>query len=97
MKKLCVYFLPVFIFSFMLCGCGRNKVMDNDVVNTPVITPAVTVSPTVSPSLNPSMMPDVTDGNVNDTNGIITENDNGVLKDENTVTSSPNPSASTKP
>lgn len=97
MKKLCVYFLPVFIFSFMLCGCGRNKVADNTVVNTPVVTPMITTSPSASPTVSPSMIPDVTDGNVNDTDGIITENDNGALKGEHTVTSSPKPGATTKP
>lgn len=98
MKKIFAYFLPVFIFSFMLCGCGRDKVTEDDtVINTPVISPVITVSPSVSPSVKPSssMIPEIEDGNVNDTDGIISENDNGTLN--NSTTSSPKPEATIKP
>ena len=94
MKKIFAYFLPVIVFSVFLCACGRDRVDDNTVLNTPVVSPTITMTPSASPS----MVPDMSNGDVNDTDGIITESDNG-NSTGNLVpgTSSPAPSASAKP
>ena len=98
MKKFFAYFLAVSVFSLALCGCGRDRVEEDNVINTPVVTPMITLAPTSSPSPSPSMMPDKNDGEVNDKNGIIEENDNDTTKDDSVPsTVTPAPSASTKP
>ena len=91
MKRLFVYFLPVLVLSFALCGCGRNDVNDNAAVNTPVVTPMITLDP------SPSMMPDLNDGEVKDEDGIIEDKDTGSTNNTTSATATPGPSASMTP
>lgn len=90
MKKYFAYLLSVLVLSIALCGCGRNDVNDNTVVNTPVVTPMITLDP------SPSMMPDVNDGEVKDEDGIIEDKDTG-KNDTTTATSTPAPTATVNP
>lgn len=90
MKKYFAYSLSVLVLSIALCGCGRNNVNDNTVVNTPVVTPMITLDP------SPSMIPDMNNGEVKDEDGIIEDKDTG-NNNSTGATSTPAPTTTVNP
>ena len=80
MKKEIVYILSLAALIFSLCACGA--------ANNPSATnaPPATGTPTAMPT------PDMNDGIVNDEDGIITDDDTGVVP-----TQTPMPDSSAKP
>ena len=94
MKKIFACFLPILVFSLILCGCGRNKVKDEIIITSPTPAPTVTVAPSAS------MMPEIENGIVDDSNGIIGDEslaDKGNDKVTVSPAVSPSPSATIKP
>ena len=76
MKRAMVYILAMtMVFSVMLSGCGENRT--NEPTATPTEKPEMTIVPE-------NMMPEVQDGEVKDSDGVITGSDtgNGVLDPE---------------
>ena len=70
MKKAMVYILALTLaFSTLLAGCGEMGGTNRD-KNAPAKTPQATILPE-------TMMPDPADGEVRDSDGIITDNDSG--------------------
>ncbi|MBE6998458.1 MAG: hypothetical protein E7427_09875 [Ruminococcaceae bacterium] len=70
MKKAMVYILALTLaFTALLAGCGETRGTGSDTA-APSATPQATVLPE-------NMMPDPEDGEVNDRDGIITDDDNG--------------------
>ena len=85
MKKEIVYILSLAALIFSLCACGA--------ANNPSATnaPPATGTPTAMPT------PDMNDGIGNDEDGIITDDDTGVVPTQTPMTdSSAKPSASAK-
>ena len=75
MKKTMVYILALSMLAVtLLAGCGETGDNRNDMTGTPNATDA----PGTDIDLVPDMLePDTDDGRVNDTDGIITDGDNG--------------------
>ena len=68
MKKNTAYFIMTLLLALTLCGCGNDR---TDATQTPSATATVSASP----SLSPSISPDMEDGEVEDTDGIIGDED----------------------
>ena len=77
MKKVIVYTVLPFVIFALASGCG----MANDPGKVPTASPMITAAPEMT-------TPDVGNGVVNDRDGVITPNDNGLA---------PAPSASARP
>ena len=70
MKKAMIYILALTLaFSTLLAGCGEMRGTNND-KTPPSETPETTVLPE-------TMMPDPADGEIRDSDGIITDGDSG--------------------
>ena len=74
MKKAMIYILALTLaFSALLTGCGEIRGRDDK--TAPAETPEATILPE-------TMMPDPADGEVRDSDGIITDDDSGNGKTE---------------
>ena len=73
MKRAMVYLIVLSaLMTALLSGCGESKANPSDTV--PGTVPPAAPETTMLPE---NMLPDESDGVVNDTDGIITEGDNG--------------------
>lgn len=73
MKRAMIYLIAISaLLTAILSGCGEHA-MKNPNPNAPTTTPDVTMQPEIGE-------PDVSDGVINDTDGMITEGDNGGSK-----------------
>jgi len=88
MKKYFAYALVSFVMCAMLCGCGSDRVVDNNIMSSPIIDTEM----------------DTNDGIVNDRDGIIDDGKEETQKDRNDSMggngagkASPSPEATVKP
>lgn len=88
MKKYFAYALVSFVMCAMLCGCGSDRVVDNNIMSSPIIDTEM----------------DMDDGVVNDTDGIIDDSKEESKKDRNDSVggngaskTSPSPEITAKP
>lgn len=84
MKRNFVFIVLSLAIAASLCGCADTMV-DNGINVTS--TPAVTSTPVITS--RPKASPEINDGQVNDTDGIIENNDNLDKKDGASSTSRP--------
>lgn len=78
MKRAMVYLLALTLaFSTMLAGCGEMRGTDADHTR-----PAETPAPTVLPE---TVVPDPADGEIRDSDGIITDGDSGAVNGRDAV------------
>ena len=92
MKRILSCTLTAAILCVFLCGCGSaNPGMGGEsAVPTPYVTPEV------SPFVSPMISPDMEDGIVDDTDGLIEDNDSHTAGNSQTGgTASPSPSMTT--
>ena len=91
MKRNIVYTLCAAMLCAALCGCGnQNQGRDDLVIETPVV-------PEMTPMISPVPTPDPKDGYVDDTDGIMEEDETERDSTENGKTKNGKPSVSPSP
>ncbi|MBQ3210662.1 MAG: hypothetical protein IJB09_04150 [Oscillospiraceae bacterium] len=84
MKRNLVFIVLSLVIAASLCGCADTMVDDGIKVTS---TPAVTSTPVITSM--PKVSPKADDGDVNDTDGIIGDEDREEKKDGVSVTNKP--------